>query len=171
MTTLLTALRAVAYMTGFVLLWGWLALSARRFDHTIGVVLRTGTRVPGIIAMAAGGVLALSCAAVFVARGRGTPAPFDPPRDFVALGPYTYVRNPMYVGGLVVLAGFGLYHHSVSMLLFARVLLLCVHLFVVLVEEPGLERRFGLSYLEYKKSVNRWIPGRPHGGAGSSPKP
>jgi len=105
-----------------------------------------------------GAAVAISCMAVFVARGRGTPAPFDPPREFVAQGPYKYVRNPMYVGGLGVLAGFGLYQRSLAIVLFALVFLCCAHLFVVFYEEPGLERRFGQSYLDYKRSVNRWLP-------------
>ena len=109
--------------------------------------------------MIVGAAVAISCVAVFVARGRGTPAPFDPPREFVAQGPYRYVRNPMYVGGLGVIAGFGLYQRSLAIVLFALVFLCCAHLFVVFYEEPGLERRFGHSYLDYKRSVNRWLPG------------
>src|SRR5947199_228504 len=81
-----------------------------------------------------------------------------PAREFVAQGPYKYVRNPMYVGGLGVLAGFGLYQRSLAIVLFALVFLCCAHLFVVFYEEPGLERRFGQSYLDYKRSVNRWLP-------------
>src|SRR5712691_6320778 len=158
MKTLLIAVRAAVYGTGFVLLWGWVALSVRRFDPEIGGVLPAWTRPLGIVLMVVGAAVAVSCVAVFVARGRGTPAPFDPPREFVALGPYKYVRNPMYVGGLGVLAGFGLYQRSPAILLFAVVLLLAVQLFVVLYEEPGLERRFGQSYRDYKRSVNRWLP-------------
>lgn len=158
MKTLLIAVRAAVYGTGFVLLWGWVALSVRRFDPEIGGVLPGWIRPLGIVLMVVGAAVAVSCVAVFVARGRGTPAPFDPPRAFVARGPYKYVRNPMYVGGLGVLAGFGLYQRSLSILIFALVLLLAVHLFVLLYEEPGLERRFGQSYVEYKRSINRWIP-------------
>jgi len=108
--------------------------------------------------MIVGSVLVLICVGVFVSRGRGTPAIFDPPREFVALGPYKYVRNPMYVGGFILLIGFGLYHHSVSMLALALLLALLFHLFVLWVEEPGLEQRFGFSYRDYKNSVNRWLP-------------
>src|SRR5207245_10764688 len=100
------ALRAVVYMTCFVLFWGWIALSAREFDRSFGVLLPAWTETLGIIFMPVGGLLALTCAAVFIARGRGTPAPFDPPEEFVAAGPYKYVRNPMYIGALVLLIGF-----------------------------------------------------------------
>src|SRR2546425_5130867 len=78
------ALRALVYMTGFVLFWGWIALSAREFDRSFGVLLPAWTETLGIIFMPVGGLLALTCAAVFIARGRGTPAPFDPPEEFLA---------------------------------------------------------------------------------------
>ena len=97
----------------------------------------------------------------FALLGRGTPAPFDPPRRFVAVGPYRFVRNPMYVGGLAMLAGFGLWRRSPAMFLLTAVGALVAHLFVVLVEEPGLTERFGDGCREYKRTVNRWLPRLP----------
>ena len=91
-----------------------------------------------IALMAAGGTLAFACIATFVTRGEGTPAPMDPPRKFVAAGPYRFVRNPMYIGGFLVLAGFGLYEQSPAILLFALPWFLLAHLFVILYEEPHL---------------------------------
>ncbi len=158
MRTLFIALRAALYMTGFVLLWGWIALSVRSFDQRIGIVLPGWTEILGVMFILIGGMLALACGGIFIGRGRGTPAPFDPPKEFVAQGPYKYVRNPMYIGGLTVLIGFGLYLHSISILLLSLLVFVLVHLFVLFAEEPGLEQRFGKSYLEYKKSANRWIP-------------
>jgi protein-S-isoprenylcysteine O-methyltransferase Ste14 len=64
----------------------------------------------------------------------------------------------MYIGGWVMFVGLGLYEQSISILLFSLIWLVLVHLFVLFVEEPGLEERFGDSYREYRKSVNRWIP-------------
>jgi protein-S-isoprenylcysteine O-methyltransferase Ste14 len=161
MAALFRIVRALAYMTGFLLLWGWLALSARKFDSGIGISLPRPVRPLGMALMIAGAALVLTCVGFFVLRGRGTPAPFDPPREFVAVGPYEYVRNPMYIGGLNLLAGFGLWQQSASILLFALLAALIVHLFVVLLEEPDLGRRFGGSYIRYKARVNRWLPRRP----------
>ena len=62
------------------------------------------------------------------------------------------------LGGLTLLTGYGLRHRSASMVLFTLVPLLLVPLFIVFYEEPNLERRFGESYLEYKRSVHRWFP-------------
>jgi protein-S-isoprenylcysteine O-methyltransferase Ste14 len=161
MKTLFIALRAVLYGTGFVLLWGWLALSVRVYDRRLPVSLPPSAAPLGLVAMGLGAVLAFSCVATFVLRGRGTAAPFDPPRVFVASGPYRFVRNPMYLGAWLVLAGLGLFEGSVSILLLSFGMLLAAHLFAVLVEEPGLESRFGKSYVDYKDATNRWIPRRP----------
>jgi protein-S-isoprenylcysteine O-methyltransferase Ste14 len=80
------------------------------------------------------------------------------PREFAAFGPFRYVRNPMSLGVVVLMFGRGLDASSASVLLFALGLFLFLHLVVVYVEEPGLERRFGETYREYKREVNRWWP-------------
>jgi protein-S-isoprenylcysteine O-methyltransferase Ste14 len=152
------ALRAVLYMTTFLFAFGWIALRSRAFDARLNVTLPEGAGILGIMLMVAGGLLGLSCVGTFVVRGHGTPAPFDAPKVFVATGPYRRVRNPMYVGGLALLAGFGLYEHSVSILLLALVLLLVAHLLVVFYEEPTLRKAFGKSYEEYCSMTQRWVP-------------
>jgi protein-S-isoprenylcysteine O-methyltransferase Ste14 len=90
-----------------------------------------------------------------------SPGPtFPDPEVFISRGPYNFVRNPMGLGGLTVLLGWGLYKLSVTTVIFAVVMAGLMHLFVMLVEEPKLERRFGGSYRSYKNRVNRWIPSR-----------
>jgi protein-S-isoprenylcysteine O-methyltransferase Ste14 len=157
--TLFLALRSLAYMCGFVVFFGWVALEMRALDQRIGIALPPWTAVSGIILMGLGGSIAVLCAGLFVLRGRGTPAIFDAPREFVALGPYRYVRNPMYIGGVTLLIGFGLYEQSVSILLLSLAVLVVLQLFIVFYEEPGLRRRFGLTYEEYCRNVPRWMPG------------
>ncbi len=160
MRTLLVGLRALTFMSGFVFFWGWIALGLRPMDRLVGG-LPQWTEVPGAALMAVGGSLALWCAGAFVALGRGTPAPFDAPRQFVAAGPYRYVRNPMYLGGFAVLIGFGLYLHSGAILVLAPPWFLAAHLFVVGYEEPTLREKFGDTYEKYCKAVARWRPGSP----------
>ena len=80
------------------------------------------------------------------------------PKEFVAFGPFRYIRNPMSLGAVILMLGFALYESSISILLLAAALFLFFHLIVVYVEEPGLEKRFGESYQEYRRSVNRWLP-------------
>jgi len=156
--TLFVALRSVVYMTVFLLLWGWIALRVRAFDQSFGVSLPAAAEIPGVILVVLGAALGLACAGEFISRGRGTPAIFDAPRAFVASGPYRYVRNPMYIGGLILLVGFGLFERSISILLLALLSFALVHLFVLFYEEPTLTRKFGSSYQEYLRAVRRWIP-------------
>jgi protein-S-isoprenylcysteine O-methyltransferase Ste14 len=157
MSILFSLLRSLIYVPAFILFFGWIALRVRVYDKDIGL-LPEWTLLPGIVLMIIGGMLCLVCVGIFIVKGKGTPAVFDPPTEFVAIGPYKYVRNPMYIGGFILLIGFGLFHRSLSILILFIVLFFLFHLFVVFVEEPQLEKRFGKSYIEYKNSVKRWIP-------------
>jgi protein-S-isoprenylcysteine O-methyltransferase Ste14 len=154
-------LRGVIYSSAFVALWAWLAVSVRRLDERLPVSSPPWLRLPGFLIALAGALLAAWCIATFLTRGRGTPAPFDPPRRFVAAGPYRYVRNPMYVGGFCVLLGAGLAAGSLSIIGLAVVFLLLMHVLVIVHEEPSLTTRFGDTYLDYKARVNRWRPRLP----------
>jgi protein-S-isoprenylcysteine O-methyltransferase Ste14 len=152
------ALRGIVAATAFVLLWTWLATLARAFDPEWSVSLPSWLRPIGYGLLAVGAALAATCVTVFISRGKGTPAPFDPPRRFVATGPYRWVRNPMYCGAVGVLLGAGFVVASPSIALLALLFWALAHLFVVTYEEPALERRFGAEYTEYKAAVNRWLP-------------
>lgn len=158
MKQLFVALRSALYASAFVALWASLALSLRSLDPRLGWVLPAWLRPVGLVLLILGGALALACVVVFSTAGRGTPAPFDPPRDFVAVGPYRLVRNPMYVGGFAVLLGAGLLLSSPAIVGLALVFWVFFHLFVVLYEEPTLERTFGESYRHYRQTVRRWWP-------------
>jgi len=138
--------------------WGWVALSLRPYDRRLGGPLGPWAPPLGWAVVAAGAALAASCISVFVLRGQGTPAPFDAPRRVVAAGPYRFVRNPMYLGGFLILCGFGLVERSGAILIFAALWLLVVHLAVVGLEEPDLRRKFGAGYEEYRRAVPRWLP-------------
>jgi protein-S-isoprenylcysteine O-methyltransferase Ste14 len=105
------------------------------------------------------GVLALIwCNWAFVAYGRGTAAPYNPPRVLVAHGLYRYVRNPMYVAAVLVDVGLALWTGSLVVLLYVVVLAVMYNAFVRGYEEPNLRRNFGESYAEYVAAVPRWIP-------------
>jgi protein-S-isoprenylcysteine O-methyltransferase Ste14 len=157
----LVVFRGVIYAGAFVALWAWLAVSAQRLDEQLPAASPSWLRLPGFVIALAGALLAAWCIATFLTRGRGTPAPFDPPREFVAAGPYRYVRNPMYIGGFGVLLGAGLAVESLSIVGLAVVFLLLMHVLVLVHEEPSLAARFGDAYLSYKAQVNRWWPRLP----------
>ncbi|HMG17863.1 MAG TPA: methyltransferase, partial [Gemmatimonadales bacterium] len=97
----------------------------------------------GLVLVVLGGALAIWCILTFALVGKGTPAPFDPPRKLVAAGPYRWVRNPMYIGAATALAGAALFYQSAALVAFAAGFVVAAHMFVVLFEEPTLERNFG----------------------------
>ena len=94
----------------------------------------------------------------FLVKGRGTPAPIDPPKELVVSGLYNYVRNPMYVGVLLVIIGHFLRFGFWSLLIYAAVVFITFNTFVAFYEEPNLKTRFGATYEDYLKRVPRWIP-------------
>jgi protein-S-isoprenylcysteine O-methyltransferase Ste14 len=94
----------------------------------------------------------------FVQKGKGTPAPLEPPKELVLSGLYQYVRNPMYVGVFLVIIGHFLWFGYWSLLVYAGIFFLVVHAFVTLYEEPHLKKTFGESYEGYLQRVPRWIP-------------
>lgn len=93
----------------------------------------------------------------FVQKGKGTPAPIDPPKELVVAGLYQYVRNPMYVGAFLINAGYFLWFAYWNLLFYLMAYSLMIHLFVTLYEEPHLKKIFGASYEEYLKKTPRWI--------------
>jgi protein-S-isoprenylcysteine O-methyltransferase Ste14 len=111
--------------------------------------------------IAAGIALYAWCVWNFAAVGRGTPGPWDAPRRVVAAGPYRWVRNPIYVAALVIVLGEAWLFMSPRLLAYAGAMAVTFHLFVTGYEERALGRRFGRTYLEYRRSVPRWIPRRP----------
>ena len=150
--------RGVAYAAAFVALWWWIVVSARQLDSRLGAPIPTWAPVLGLVLVVAGAAVVLWCILAFALVGKGTPAPFDAPRDFVAAGPYRFVRNPMYLGAAAVIAGAGLMLRSPAATAVALLFLALTHAFVLLYEEPTLERRFGESYRRYKLRVRRWLP-------------
>jgi protein-S-isoprenylcysteine O-methyltransferase Ste14 len=120
---------------------------------TIGV-----TQVAGMFIGAVGAAVALWCIFTFATIGRGTPAPFDPPRRLVIQGPYRFARNPMYIGAGLALAGAALFYGSWPLLGYTGIFFVATHLFVVWYEEPTLRRTFGPEYEAYCGQVRRWWP-------------
>ena len=118
----------------------------------------TALRLLGVLAITAGVAVYIWCASDFILAGRGTPNPLDPPKRLVSRGLYQWMRNPMYVGIGLILAGEALCFGSLTLLVYAGVVLSLFHLRVLLYEEPRLRKQFGASYDEYCKAVPRWFP-------------
>ena len=114
----------------------------------------------GAVLLLAGFLLFCWCVSLFARVGQGTLAPWDPTQRLVAVGPYRFMRNPMISGVSAVLAGLALVTGSWVLALWFLIFVTFNFTYFVLVEEPGLEARFGAPYREYKARVPRWIPRR-----------
>lgn len=108
--------------------------------------------------LALGGAIYAWCLWDFAAFGRGTPAPIDAPKKLVVRGLYRYTRNPMYVGVLTVILGWAVLFRAAALVIYALIVGTCFHLFVVLYEEPHLQKEFGTEFDAYRARVGRWLP-------------
>jgi len=141
----------------FLSIWlYWLPLGFAHLERT-DLMPRNGWAWP---IFGVGFALSFWCAMEFALRGRGTPAPFDPPRRLVITGLYRWVRNPMYVAMAVMLTGEALLLSQIWREMAAMIALLAIAVSVMVVrnEEPALRQLFGADYEAYCRSVPRWIP-------------
>jgi protein-S-isoprenylcysteine O-methyltransferase Ste14 len=156
----------------------WLSLALRNLVFTVVVPGAGGGYVPWLIlrrhgarpapvawyatgVIAVGVLLYLACVWVFATQGRGTPGLWDSPRRVVTIGPYRWVRNPIYLAALLIVSGQAWLFFSVELLIYAGVLAVAFHLFITCYEEPRLRARFGEPYDAYRRTVRRWIPRPP----------
>jgi len=157
MTTALKTLIFTVIVPGTVaILVPYRILSSPGASGTLAIV---GFRYFGLLVIPVGALIYFWCAWDFTFAGKGTPAPIDPPKELVVRGLYKYVRNPMYVGVLSLIAGQAIWFESIQLLAYAAFAFLLMHAFVMLYEEQALKRKFGESYARYHDSVPRWIPG------------
>ncbi len=115
-------------------------------------------RYLGIAMIVAGAFPLFDSIARFVREGRGTPEPLHPTQTLVVSGLYRFVRNPMYVGVLLMIFGQAVFFADRHIGEYGVCAWLVVELFVLLYEEPTLRARYGSQYEEYCRKVGRWIP-------------
>jgi protein-S-isoprenylcysteine O-methyltransferase Ste14 len=131
---------AMVWFDGEVFLFSW-------FSLTLGGIL-----------IGLGVIVIYKTVASFTSHGNGTPAPYDPPKNFVVNGLYGHVRNPMMIGVFSVLIGEAVFFRSYLILGWGLFFMVANLIYVPLFEESELSIRFGDSYLEYTKKVPRWLP-------------
>jgi protein-S-isoprenylcysteine O-methyltransferase Ste14 len=156
---MLILLRALMYATLFVAVF--LVVVPQRLLRASGYLGHDSFGLPELIGLGlvvCGVALVLWCLVAFAFVGKGTAAPFDPPRKLVVVGPYHFVRNPIYIGAIVAMLGAAMVLWSGWLVLYALVVLIATHLLVILYEEPHLRRVFGQPYEDYLRTVHRWIP-------------
>jgi protein-S-isoprenylcysteine O-methyltransferase Ste14 len=147
---LLRAITAFIAMPGIVAfaLPIWIGISTHhpmRYVPLAGTVLALGT------------LLLLACVREFYVTGRGTLAPWSPPRHLVISGPYRWSRNPMYIGVVTILVGWWLLWDSRTLLTYTLVVACVFYVRVRVMEEPWAARHFGAEWEAYRANVPRWI--------------
>lgn len=111
----------------------------------------------GLALLAVGTVGLLWCVRDFYVRGKGTLAPWSPPRHLVVVGLYRFSRNPMYVSVLLILLGWAATTATPALLAYAAAVAVAFHLRVVHGEEPWLARAHGERWSAYAQTVPRWL--------------
>jgi protein-S-isoprenylcysteine O-methyltransferase Ste14 len=127
----------------------WLAAAERKAGHAFHPV--------GLLPLLCGFGLLLWCVREFYVSGKGTLAPWSPPRHLVASGPYRVSRNPMYVAVCLMLIGWASGFASGRLALYSLIVAVAFQLRVVYGEEPWLARTHGAAWDEYRARVPRWL--------------
>jgi protein-S-isoprenylcysteine O-methyltransferase Ste14 len=112
----------------------------------------------GFGVLALGVLLLLWCVRDFYVSGKGTLAPWDPPKRLVVVGLYRFVRNPMYIAVLTVVLGWTLVFGSIWLAFYMVALAMAFHLRVLFYEEPRLRQQFAAEWKAYSAAVPRWLP-------------
>lgn len=127
----------------------WLAAQGLRHGGPFHVI--------GLLPLAVGLGLLLWCVRDFYVAGRGTLAPWSPPKHLVTTGLYRYSRNPMYFAVATMLLGWALSFVSLPIAIYAVIVAVAFHLRVVYGEEPWLARTHGAAWNQYCARVPRWL--------------
>jgi len=113
--------------------------------------------VPAVVLLCLGTLLLLWCVREFYVAGRGTLAPWDPPKHLVTSGPYRFSRNPIYVGVVTILAAWCTLWGSRTLIIYSVLVMIGFHVWVILFEEPWAARRFRSQWDAYRARVPRWV--------------
>lgn len=132
----------------------WLILTRHGALPAPGAWYATGVIAGGLF-------LYLWCLWLFATVGHGTPGTWDPPRRVVTVGPYRWVRNPIYVSALLIVGGEAWLFLSPALLLYVGALAIAFHALVTGYEEPRLRAHFSEAYETYTRAVPRWFPRPP----------
>jgi protein-S-isoprenylcysteine O-methyltransferase Ste14 len=110
----------------------------------------------GVALIIVGGSILLSSVVSFYRRGKGTLAPWDPPKHLVVKDFYRFTRNPMYVGVAILVLGWAFLTGNLWNYVYAVIIPVIFHLRVVLYEEKEMQRLFGKEWEIYRMAVPRW---------------
>lgn len=145
------AVIAFLVMPGIVALALPLWIGVHRMSHG------GGFNTVGLLPLIAGFAMLVWCVYEFYVSGKGTLAPWAPPKHLVTSGLYRHTRNPMYVAVSLMLFGWSVCFWSPVLATYTASMFAGFHLRIVYGEEPWLERTHGAQWLEYRSRVPRWL--------------
>ncbi len=154
-------IKTIIILPGTVLVFVPAAILLTTQDSKSAVELASPAQIQFWIALlsaTAGLILSIWTSNLFIKFGKGTPAPWDPPKKLVIRGPYRHVRNPMITGVLLLLFAEALLLQSRPIAIWMIIFFIANAIYFPLIEERSMEKRFGNEYRNYKKQVPRWIP-------------
>ncbi len=112
----------------------------------------------GVALFLFGLLLLVAAIRLIITRGRGTLAPWKPTQKLVTEGVYGYLRNPMISGVGFMILGEAVAFNSLQLSVYLLCFFVVNTVYFKLAEEPGLLKRFGDEYKEYRANVRMWIP-------------
>lgn len=150
-----TAVQIVVFWSFFLYLVPTVIVAVER---NVGFPRFQPLPLAGWLLFTAMGAIGLYSGTIFAVRGGGTPLPLDTTTQFIVLGPYRYIRNPMAVAGTVQGVAVGLILGSLLVIAYSVAGMILWHVFARPWEEEDLAERFGEPYEEYRRRVRCWIP-------------
>ncbi len=136
---------ALAILLGFALPLPWMWGPLADFLFGIGVLI------------AGGGIVIVVLAIKALATGKTTASPVKAAEHLVTDGPYSFSRNPIYLGNTMVMAGLWLMSGNLWFLALAIVAALATQKLAIEPEEKHLDLRFGRRYRDWAKHTRRWF--------------
>ncbi|XUX00959.1 MAG: isoprenylcysteine carboxylmethyltransferase family protein [Dehalogenimonas sp.] len=149
---------AVIFPVGIPVLLVFVAPGIDVYFHLSRFSLGVIGGIGGIILVVVGSIFALWSNYVQFTTGQGTPIPIMPPRRLLVCKPYSYCRNPMSLGAILLYSGISILIGSPSAVYFVALFTIVLVTYIKVVEEKGLVERYGGDYLEYKKRTPFLVP-------------
>ncbi len=151
-------LTTLAGATFFAAGWPALVFLSGKFFYKTPLLNHQVSVAASIVCFILGIPWMLSAVFWQLVRGKGTPVPVVPTKQFLQNGPYRYVRNPMMLGFFLYLLGWTFLFNKAGAFLAAAIITAFLLAEVKIIEEPELEKRFGNAYREYRKETPFILP-------------
>lgn len=139
----------------FFILYLFVPFAAQHFFPFARIIV-TPYNLAGVIIAVMGIILMAWALRLFKKKGT-THKVSEKPRSLVTTGPFSFSRNPIYLGFVLMLLGAAVYVGTAVMFLGPIAFFLTMNSYQIPKEEKTLEQIFGKNYAGYKKRARRWV--------------